>query len=838
MAVGRVLGLLSLFLVVSVVAGALVAGLLVPAVAAAGGATRGSIDWFNSITTNLPDTRLQQTSQLLAADGSVIARFSDENRTEAPLSKISKNMQNAIIAIEDARFRDHGGVDPVGLLRAFASNQFGNGAEVQGASTLTQQYIKNLFLEQAVARGDKQAQEQAVARDPKRKLLEIRAAIDLEKVLTKDQILERYLNIAYFGNGAYGIQAAAERYFSVSAAKLTVPQAALLAGMVQSPTLYNPLSTNKARKQAALERRNTVLDRMHELGFMSGRRWQSFRAGKVALHPRAQQTGCIVATHSLAYFCEYVRTMIANGSDQFKTLGATQKDRLNALNRGGLKIYTTIDLKVQDAAVKAVTRRVPIGDKSKAASAAVTVEPGTGRVLAMTQNKKYNPKANDPSSTTINYAVDTKYNGSSGMQTGSTFKAFTLAAYLKDGNGLRDTVDASVKDRPFSDFELCHGQRGSSGLRYKFDNSESNEGGKISVLEATAKSVNTAYVALETKIPLCDIAKTADSIGVHLAAPQPPCGNSKGAPSTDVPDCYPSLTLGPLSISPLTMAEAYATFADNGTYCPAWPLQKILGPDGKEVPLNKPACDDNALPQDIAHGVTYALKGVLTHGTATNVWHGTGNIAGKTGTTDASVDTWFVGYTKQRATAVWVGDSVETFQHKRKGGQIAPRHSLNGRRIGGHQYGNIFGATIAAPIWAEIMRTAIKGTDTSGWDNPPSSMLAGQGVSVPDVRGHSIGEATSILTAAGFQVQIGGPVDSPYPLGSVGSTSPSGGDTTTPGDTVTIYPSTGNGGATNAGNAQPQPKPQPKPKPRPKPKPGHGRGGGGGGRHGGPPPRA
>jgi membrane peptidoglycan carboxypeptidase len=818
-AVGRVLGLLSLFLVVSVVAGALVAGLLVPAVAAAGGATRGSVDWFNSITTNLPDTRLQQTSQLLAADGSVIARFSDENRTEAPLGKISKNMQNAIIAIEDARFRDHGGVDPVGLLRAFASNEFGNGTEVQGASTLTQQYIKNLFLEQAVAKGDKQAQAQAVARDPKRKLLEIRAAIDLEKVLTKDQILERYLNIAYFGNGAYGIQAAAERYFSVSAAKLTIPQAALLAGMVQSPTLYNPLSSNRVRKKAALERRNTVLDRMHELGLMSARRWLAFRAGKIALKPRAQQTGCIVATHSLAYFCEYVRTMIANGSEQFKVLGATQKDRMNALNRGGLKIYTTIDLKVQDAAVAALTKRVPIGDKSKAASAAVTIEPGTGRVLAMTQNKKYGTKANDPSSTTINYSVDTKYNGSSGMQTGSTFKPFTLAAYLKDGNGLRDTVDASVETRPFSDFRSCGTQRAKGGT-YSFKNSESNIKSRISVLDATAESVNTAFVAIETKVPLCDITKTAESIGVHLAAPAKDCTEQ---PTTQLPTCVPSLTLGPLSISPLTMAAAYAAFAANGTYCPGWPLAKILGPDGKQIQVNKPDCNENALPADVAHGVTYALKQVLTRGTARGVWSGTGNIAGKTGTTDASRDTWFVGYTKQRATAVWVGDSVEVFQHKRKNGRTTLRQSLNGRVIGGHHYGHVFGATIAAPIWADIMRTAIRGTDTGDWDNPPSSMLAGQGVPVPDVRGRSIGEATGILSGAGFDVRIGRPVDSPYPLGSVGSTSPSGGDSASPGETVIVYPSTGQGGATNAADPQPEPKP--------KPKPGRGRG------HVWPPPR-
>jgi membrane peptidoglycan carboxypeptidase len=460
---------------------------------------------------------------------------------------------------------------------------------------------------------------------------------------------------------------------------------------------------------------------------------------------------------------------------------------------------------------------VPIGDKSKAASAAVTVEPGTGRVLAMTQNKKYSPTAKDPSSTTINYSVDTQYNGSSGMQTGSTFKPFTLAAYLKDGNGLYDTVDASIDSRPFSDFETCDGHHAQGSLPYTFKNSEKNVKSRINVLDATAESVNTAFVGIESKIPLCDIAKTAESIGVHLASPAKVCGEDQA--STNLPTCLPSLTLGPLSISPLTMAEAYASFAADGRFCPAWPVDKILDPTGKQIPVAKPECNDNALPSDVAHGVTFALKRVLTKGTAYGVWNGTSNIAGKTGTTDASVDTWFVGYTKQRATAVWVGDSVETFQHMRKG-KIMPRHSLNGRKIGDRQYGTVFGATIAAPIWADIMRTAIKGTDLSDWDNPPSSMLRGSGVSVPDVRGRSIGEATAILTGAGFQVRVGQPMDSNQPLGSVADTSPTGGDTTSPGDTVTIYPSTGRGGSTNAGNVQPKP------------------GRGHGGHHGGPPTHA
>ena len=624
MAVGRVLGLLSLFLVVSVVAGALVAGLLVPGVAAAGGATRGSIDWFNSITTNLPDTRLQQTSQLLSSDGKVIARFSDENRTEAPLSARSARTCRT----RSSRSRTPGSATTAGWTRSACcarspATSSAAARRCRAASTLTQQYIKNLFLEQAVAKGDKKAQLQAVARDPKRKLLEVRAAIDLEKVLTKDQILERYLNIAYFGNGAYGVQAAAERYFSVSAAKLTIPQAALLAGMVQSPTLYDPLST-KARKRAALARRNAVLDRMHELGYMSGRRWKAFRAGKIALHPRTQQTGCIVATHSLAYFCEYVRAMIANGSDEFQSLGATQKDRLNALNRGGLKIYTTIDLNVQDAAVKAVTSHVPIGDKSKAASAAVTVEPGTGKVLAMAQNKKYSPKENDPSSTTINYSVDTRVQRLLRHPDGVDVQG-VHAGGLSQGRQRAATTRWTRRSRTGrspSSGPATAGPAPRSGTRSRTPRPTSGRG---SASSTPPRSRSTPPSSPWRRRSRCATSRRPPGASASTSPRRSrACKQRQGHPDDQVPDCYPSLTLGPFSISPLTMAEAYATFAADGTYCPAWPLQKILGPDGKEQSLNKPKCNDNALPQDVAHGVTYALKRVLKPGgTAGHVWSGT-----------------------------------------------------------------------------------------------------------------------------------------------------------------------------------------------------------------------
>ena len=320
---------------------------------------------------------------------------------------------------------------------------------------------------------------------------------------------------------------------------------------------------------------------------------------------------------------------------------------------------------------------MPVGDKSKVAAAAVTVEPNTGHVLAMAENKIFNPTAG-PGSTEINYNVDTALGGSAGFQTGSTFKAFTLATWLKDGRGLNATIDASRKSIPVNEFIRCGHSHIASSEIYNFNNSEPSEGGRLSVLGATAGSVNTAFVNMEQQLPLCDIAKTAQDMGVHLA------GKAKlryGQPATtDVPDCIASMTLGPFSIAPLTMASGYATFAADGTYCPPFPVLSITDADGAGVPIKTPTCDKEALDPDVAHGVTYALKGVLrVGGTASNVAGAVpGHVAGKTGTTNNSVDTWFVGYTKERTTAVWVGDP-NTYK---KGDGTYGRRSLNGRTIG------------------------------------------------------------------------------------------------------------------------------------------------------------
>lgn len=809
----RALALLASFVVVSVLVGALGAGLFLPAVGATGMITRSGVDYFDSLPTEFESPPLSQGSKMYASDGkTLIATFFDENRVLTPISAISKTMQDAIIAIEDSRFYEHGGIDPKGVLRAAVSNQFGEGT--QGASTLTQQYIKNVNVERAVIANDKAALEKATERTATRKITEMRQAIALEKKVSKQQILENYLNIAFFGNNTYGIEAAARYYFRTSAAKLNVEQSALLAGLVQQPTDYNPFRDAKL----AQARRDVVLLRMKQLGKITDAEYARAKALPVTktLKRTPVRSGCVNAGSNAHYFCAYVEQLIKI-DPAFASLGKTEADRMNTLRRGGLKIVTTMDPKIQVAAWRQVNKVIPYNDPSQVATAAVTVEPGTGKVLAMTQNRIYSPE-DLKSRTVLNYSVDREFGGSNGFQVGSTMKPYTLAAWLKDGKSLFDYVDASQDVRPYSDFQTC-GETLKGGEPYEFGNAGDGLGsGSMTVMDATRNSVNTAYVDMASRLDLCDIASTAQSIGVHLAFPQNVCGARDAAPTSKIPTCIPSLTLGPKEISPLTQASAYAAFAADGTYCTPRAVTKITRKVGaKEVALAVPGLScKRGLSEDVAHGVTYALKNVW-RGTAARLGQQPFPAAGKTGTTDASRDTWFVGYSRQRATAVWVGDPTLYSRGKNK---PLERKVLQDRTINDQYYRAVYGATLAGVVWEGIMRTAQEGLPDRDWPRPPGRMLKGNGKRVPDVRGRSIDEARGILEAAGFKVSVGDPRDSSEQAGRVAGTSPGGGSMSAPGARVTIYPSNGSGanngdnGGGNGGDGRPG-RPRPKPTPVP-----------------------
>ena len=790
--VARLLTLLSAFVAASLVTGALAAGLAIPAVGATGVVTRSGVDYFNGLPADLSTPPLAEQSTMYASDGRTpIARFYDENRINVPLSKVAPVMRQAIVAIEDSRFYHHGGVDPKGVVRAVVNNNL-NG-DVQGASTLTQQYVKNYNVEKALALGDPAAAKAAISQSYSRKLQEMRTSIALEKKLTKDQILEGYLNIALFGNNTWGVEAAAEYYFGTTASKLDLVQAATLAGLVQSPTTYSPFD----HPDRAAVRRNEVLGRMFVLGMINQKQYDDARKAPLKTKRTPSRNGCITA-QSAAYFCDYVINLIRT-DPSYAFLGRTSTERVTNLKRGGYAIVTSLNPKLQVQAAKTVVDHVPVRDPSRVAAVAVTVEPGTGRVLALAQNRTYTPTPG-PGNTQLNYGVDKTLGGSTGFATGSTFKPLTLATYLSKGKSLNDTVDASRTTRPFSDFEAC-GQKLSSSEPYEFHNAGDGKGDTaMSVQEATFRSVNTAYVDIESRVDMCDIITTAGRMGVHLASvPNEQCTNISGEgkaldykknPLT-LPWCYPSLTLGARSISPLTMSAAFATFAADGKFCEPRPIISIKDRTGKLQPVPAVKCTQ-ALDEDVAHGVTYALKKVLVQGTAAGKGIGV-PAAAKTGTSDRSGNTWLIGYTHSLSTAVWVADP-NTYASDYPGRLGSGQRPLQGVKINGRSYGAVYGATIAGAIWQDYMKQAVKGRNNSDWPGPGGDLLKGSGARVPNVIGQPVGQAMNMLTGAGFRVNVGGTEPGNTPPGTVSRTSPDPGSPIADGGSITLYVSNGQGG--------------------------------------------
>jgi membrane peptidoglycan carboxypeptidase len=760
---GGVLVLLASLVATSVVAGLIGAGLLMPAIGATGAVARGGVDFFDSLPAEYQASPLAQQSRILAADGSVIATFYSENRIVVPLSKIAPVMQKAQVAIEDYRFYEHGGVDLKGIVRAAVTNASSD--ETQGASTLTQQFVKLTLQENAVYAGDAEAAEAAVRKSLARKIQEAKYAVALEQKLTKPQILEGYLNIAYYGDGAYGVEAAAQHYFSTTAAKLNLAQSATLAGIVQSPRYLAPTTNPKA----ALARRNVVLRRMLDTHAITQADYDKAIKAKLGLKVRKTGNGCDASTY--AFFCDYVYRTILND----KAFGASQDERRQLVKRGGLTVRTTLDPNVQKDAQNAVHKRVPAKNKPNVAAAISVVEPGTGKVLAMAQSKPYGRNAKK-GQTSVNLNVDRAYGGGSGFQTGSTFKAVTLAAALEDGRALRSIVDAPPGGTVFrrSDFKpgSCTDLRPATYPPY---NAEGHEKGPMTLIDATRHSVNTAFVKLESEIGICDVADMAARIGIHLAAPttvdQP--GN---AASTKLRP-YGSLTLGSEPVAPLTMAAAYATFAADGMYCAPMPITSVTTRDGTLKKTLKPSCE-RAMDSTIARGVTVALQSVITGGTGRGASIGR-PAGGKTGTTNGSTDVWFAGYTPQLSAAVWVGhqDDVKSLRHF---------------TLAGRSYGTVYGATIPAPIWADFMRAALKGQPVERFGQTSDKVLNGDRVTVPDVVGASVEAAKAALAAVGLSATVSDTgVASDQPVGAVAGSSPAAGSRVTPGTSVTLYLSTG-----------------------------------------------
>src|SRR4051794_25200691 len=543
---GSVAYSLVMFTIVSVLAGVLIAGLFVPMAGLMGVGSKAAADELNNLpaelATPIPPTR----SKVLMANGRTLAYFYDENRIYVPLNKIAPVMRQAQLAIEDHRFYEHGALDVKGTLRALVRNTANDGV-TQGGSSITQQYIKMVQIEACQAKSDADCTKEVQAATVERKVRELRYAIALEKRLTKDQILERYLNIAYYGEGAYGVEAAARHYFSTTAAKLSLAQASLLAGLVQNPDANNPVRN----PGAALDRRDVVLNRMAELTMITPD--QVARAKKVSFDKKLVKptpNGCVGTRYP--FLCDYVyRTLLNTPS-----LGKTVEERENAVKRGGLTIQTAIDPKTQDLAQKRVSSVV--GAKDPLISTMNMIQPGTGLIVAMAQSRPVMGAKAKKGQTYWNLAVDPAMGGIQGYQAGSTFKAFTAAAALEKGIPLSKRYNAAAtmnfSGRPF---DSCSGRTHVYG-KWNVKNSTGTNG-NMNMYKGAAMSVNTYFVQLEMNTGMCRVTKMAKKLGVKL-----------GTPDRDIVDYYqhtPSFTLGSVEVSPLPMAEAYATFAARGIHC-------------------------------------------------------------------------------------------------------------------------------------------------------------------------------------------------------------------------------------------------------------------------------
>ncbi|MEV0399739.1 transglycosylase domain-containing protein [Actinoallomurus sp. NPDC050550] len=663
-------------LIAGVATGVLSAVLVLQFALPAGLGVKQARHTFETLPHALISPVLPQRSVILAADGSKLATFYYENRVEVPLAKVAPIMRQTIIAIEDSRFYHHGALDAKGIVRALVAN-LSAGTVIQGGSTLSQQYVKNALAETATTAT---ARREALEPTAVRKLRELRLAVALEKHLTKDQILERYLNIAYFGDGAYGVEEAARHYFRVHAADLTLVQAATLAGIVRAPQTYNP----NLHPMRGRERRDTVLDRMAQLKVITPQQATETKALPLTLRITGTPNGCVES--SAPFFCDYVqREILAN-----RAFGKTAQERRFLLQRGGLQIHTTLEPRMQKAAQRALNHYVPPNNKSGKAAAEVLVRPGTGEITAMALDRKMGDSTKR-GTLWVNLAADSDHGSSLGMQAGSTFKVFTLAAALDKGMAFGDQLDAPKSFVP-TGFRNCAGDR-VGDPHVSLGNAADGEGGKkFTLVTGTWHSVNTFFLALERKVGLCGTYKMANRLGMRRA-------------TGEKLEQYPSFTLGFNTVSPLRLAAAYAAFAARGRYCRPIAITRIDGPTGS-LPAPRAKCHQ-VIDKGVADAVSHVLQGVLTKGTAKGNDIGR-PAAGKTGTVDNFSAAWFAGYTPDMASAVWVGDP--------RGGY---KHPLRDVCLGEACYGEVFGADVPAPIWRETMEAALRGVPEHGFHGPP-----------------------------------------------------------------------------------------------------------------------
>ncbi|MFE4194649.1 transglycosylase domain-containing protein [Paenarthrobacter sp. NPDC056912] len=682
----RVLG----FFVVSTLCGVLISGLVVPVVAFTSTTVGGSIGFYESLPSQLDVDSPSLSSTVVSADGQHIATFYAENRVKVPLDEMSPFIREAIVAIEDNRFYEHAGVDAQGIIRALSSN-LTKGTR-QGASTLTQQYVTNVLNESRLSEGRPEDVVLSGQKTMGDKLREVKLALELEKRFSKDQILEGYLNIVFFNRNAYGIEAASRYFFSTSAMDLTLPQAALLAGLVNGPSIYDPT----VDPDAALARRNLVLDRMLEQGKITAVDHGVAVATPVELDISPSRQGCAGAAIA-TYFCDYVSHLILNN----EAYGSTVNERERLLYRGGLTITTTLDSRLQAAAQAQVDASA--GDNpDKWGAAMTTVQPGTGKILAMAQNTVFVPE-DGKFDTQLNFNVDAKdengydLNGAGGFQPGSTMKPFIYAEWLNEGKNPTAVVDASRRVYPvgFPWRDSCGRVLGGYSTAQKNanlgadDDLQNNDVGYYRAMPINYglyNSINTATFATAAQLDFCGIQKMVDTVGLH-----------SGLDNAPVNMHQIGNLLGSIGVAPLVLASAYATFANDGTYCKPIAILEISDAQGRKFDAQTPECRDAVKPT-VARGVNAVLQDVLKMGSGVYINPKVQSqvpVAAKTGTSNNNGATWVAGFTTALATASFFGDT--TAGQQRAGQNVT---------INGKFYKSLDGYMIAGPQWANYMMEA------------------------------------------------------------------------------------------------------------------------------------
>jgi membrane peptidoglycan carboxypeptidase len=769
-------------LICGLLAGVVVAAAAFPAVAMSGLAAKAGGDTFAQLPSTLKHATAPQVTRVYASDGKTqIAAMYDEFRSDIRLKDIAQNMQDAIVAAEDHQFFKHRGVDVKGVARAFVNNN--SGKSQQGASTLTMQFVRMSQIHTATT---PQEVVDATKDSPKRKINEMKFALQVEKEMNKQQILEGYLNTAPFGSGAYGIAAASQVYFGKRARDLTVAESALLAGMVKAPSAFDP--TTKTGYPQAKNRRTWVLGNMRDLAFITPKEYADAVATKIPTNIQRVGNGCTsVKTNSWGFFCDFFYRWW-NSQPAF---GVNVYTRERQLKSGGYRIVTSLDPKAQDQARKRATERLK--DTNKNAVLLAGIEPGTGRVRFLATNRKFkldnsahpeNKISSDPKKAkkkirgTYPNTTNPLFSGGgdiTGYQAGSVFKMFTMVAALEKGLPLGTTINAGPQAK--TNYIVQYGSPAACAGTNKYcpENAGGADGGPTNMWTGFGLSRNTFFVPLEERVGAERVVDVAKRFGVQFRA----SNDARLANNKDLAHGWGAFTLGVTSSTPLEMANAYATLAGDGMFCEPTPVQEIKTQHGEKIDVGNPHCT-RATSSEVARSALDAARCPVgdqsylgrCKGATAGVVHGAVGhpVFGKSGTTD-----------HDKTAALIVGTTSIVVA----GYEVNPDWADHNDRMS-HDVIN--------PAVYKTVADYMKGKPKKGFKKPGNRKLTvGEQRSIPNVECSSIGDAKSRLSGAGFEPYVvGGQVDSKCPAGQAAGTNPDG--QSIKGGPVGIEVSNGKGG--------------------------------------------